>query len=128
MLFCSRRCGDIARATMTGQSTKGEYKTRYGTDKWRTAVAKHARNVWKVTRKSKTCHCGKPGTLHHIKGVSEFPDSTRLSEMNDVDNLEPLCMHHHSLHHPYDPGGINGLMEEAMKDINGRKRHAHCNR
>ena len=52
--------------------------------------------------------------LCHIRDIGEFPDSTKLNEINDLDNLVYLCPNHHwDLDHEY-------LSEKEMDIISSR--------
>lgn len=45
--------------------------------------------------KCKICGYNKHIEVAHIKAVSEFSDSTLISEINDINNLIGLCPNHH---------------------------------
>lgn len=63
----------------------------------RTAIRKHAQDIFDENGKKRECICGyKLHTqLCHIKPVSNFDDDSLISEINHIDNLIPLCPTHH---------------------------------
>lgn len=79
--------------------TKGELLekkgTRHGT---RTAIANHARRLYMSSDRPKRCSIcgyGKHVEICHIKSVSSFSDEAFIGEINDINNLMPLCPTHH---------------------------------
>lgn len=57
-----------------------------------------ARNIYKSSYKPKCCIiCGYNNHFEvcHIRSISSFPDSTTISEINNIDNLIALCPNHH---------------------------------
>ena len=51
----------------------------------------------------KNCGYDKHVEIAHIKAISEFPDETLISEVNDLSNLVPLCP---NCHWEYDRGRL----------------------
>lgn len=79
--------------------TKGELvsRSKYWIQ-YRAVVAKHARKVYKNSGRKYECQiCGYDAhvDIGHIKDVKDFPDSATVREINDVNNLAPLCPNHH---------------------------------
>lgn len=56
-----------------------------------------ARTIAKNNNMSSCIICGydKHVEIDHIIPISEFPLNTKLSEVNDIKNLRPLCRNHH---------------------------------
>jgi len=81
------------------EDTKGELFRRRGS--WqsaRTAIAKNARAIYyksSAKRKCFLCEYDKHFDVCHIKDVSEFDNSSLISEINDISNLIGLCKNHH---------------------------------
>ena len=64
----------------------------------RTAIRKVANiifNEHNIPKKCIICGYDKHIEIAHIKAVSEFSDDTLISEINDINNLAPLCPNHH---------------------------------
>lgn len=77
----------------------------------RSAIAKHSRMIFENSDKPKCCLvCGydKHYDVAHIKSVSSFSDETKISEINDINNLMGLCKNHHW---EYD----NNLLENILR-------------
>jgi hypothetical protein len=67
---------------------------------FRASVSKHARGVYKKSGKPYVCAvCSFDAHVQvcHKVSVSEFPDTTLISEINSIDNLVALCPNHHWL-------------------------------
>lgn len=123
--FCNRTCAAIfnnskfpkrikkeksrkEKIDIVGIRTKGEMlslrKTWQG---YRSAIAKHARKIFKESDKDKKCFtCGydKHYDVAHIKPVSDFSENVLILKINDINNLIALCP---NCHWEYD----NGLIE-----------------
>lgn len=83
--------------TIVSARTKGEM---FAIGTWqhaRTAIAKHARIVFRVYHQNACRVCGYDRHVEvcHIKPVSEFPDESLISQINDAVNLVGLCPTHH---------------------------------
>lgn len=82
-----------------GDETKGSlFSRRSGYQSARSAIRKHANSVFVQNNFLQSCHiCGY--SLHidicHIRAVTDFPDSSTISEINDPSNLVGLCPTHH---------------------------------
>ena len=64
----------------------------------RTAIRKVANSIFNeydIPKKCIICGYDKHIEIAHIKAVSEFSDDTLISEINDINNLAPLCPNHH---------------------------------
>lgn len=65
---------------------------------YRSAIRKGAEKIFSESGNEMKCAvCGysKHVEIAHKKAVSEFPDSTLISEINSIDNLIALCPNHH---------------------------------
>lgn len=89
-----------ARIPIVNDITKGELFER--SKNWqgaRSAIQKQARSIFFMDNsKPKSCAiCGydKHVEVCHIKSVSSFPSTARLSEISSIDNLIGLCPTHH---------------------------------
>jgi hypothetical protein len=81
--------------------------------KYRTRIAKNARQVYKRAKRLYVCEvCGydKRIDICHKKDVKDFPNGTMLSEVNHIDNLIALCPNHHW---EYD----NNLLKDFEKTL-----------
>ena len=73
----------------------------------RSSICKDARNKFNSSNKDKKCFiCGydKYIEVAHINPVFKFPKDTKISVINSLENLIPLCPNHHK---EYDNGLIN---------------------
>lgn len=79
--------------------TKGElFKNRKNWQSARSAIQKHARNVFFHSSKKYECIiCGYTNHIEvaHIKAVSDFDDNDTMEVINSIDNLIGLCPNHH---------------------------------
>ena len=79
--------------------TKEEIFKRYSSyQSARSSICKHARRVYFKSEKEKKCYvCSydKKIDIAHIKSVSSFPSDSKISEINDINNLLALCPNHH---------------------------------
>lgn len=79
--------------------TKGElFGTRKNWQSARSDIQKNARIIFNESNKECKCAiCGYSNHIEiaHIKAVSEFEDSSLISEINDINNLIALCPNHH---------------------------------
>lgn len=74
------------------------FKNRKNWQAARSSIRKHAEKVFNSSKEDrKCCLCGydKHIEIAHIKAVSDFSDETLISEINNIDNLVPLCPNHH---------------------------------
>lgn len=87
--------------------TKSELFTRYKNYQTaRSIICKNARRIYfKSDRKKECLICSYNKKIHvsHIRAVSSFSDDSKISEINDIDNLTALCPNHHI---EYDDGII----------------------
>ena len=72
----------------------------------RNMIRKNASKRFQLLNQCKCVVCGydKHIEIAHIKAVSEFSESSKLSEINDPNNLIALCPNHHW---EYDHGLLN---------------------
>lgn len=79
--------------------TKGElFDNRKNWQSARTAIQKQARKVYKQQTEIIQCRVCKYSNhveVCHIKPVSDFPNNTLISEINNINNLTGLCPNHH---------------------------------
>lgn len=79
--------------------TKGELFSN--NKNWQSARSSIRRSAQKIFKKSgKECKCILCGydkyiEVAHVKAVSEFDNSSLISEINNINNLVPLCPNHH---------------------------------
>ena len=62
------------------------------------ALRNQARRIYTNSNKPKVCSvCGYSTHIEiaHIKGIAEFNDDAKISEINNIDNLIALCPNHH---------------------------------
>lgn len=90
---------EIKQIPSVDSYTKGElFNSRKNWQSARTAIRKSAKRVFEKYNKIPKCAiCGydKHIEIAHIKAVSEFEDSAKVSEINAIDNLIALCPNHH---------------------------------
>lgn len=86
---------------------------------YRVTVAKEAKRIYKLSGLPRVCaYCGydKFVDVCHVKPVSDFPDGTLIIDVNNINNLIPLCPNHHR---EFDNGLIT--VEEIKKLIDSRE-------
>jgi hypothetical protein len=80
--------------------TKGEIFKRYGSYQGgRSMICKNAKRAYNESGRDKKCfECGyeRKIDIAHIRSVSSFPLDSKISEINDINNLLALCPNHHS--------------------------------
>ena len=84
--------------SVSNKTKKEIFEERKNWQSARSAIRKVANKVFKESKIPKKCIiCGydKHIEIAHIKAVSEFSDDTLISEINDINNLVPLCPNHH---------------------------------
>lgn len=79
--------------------TKGELiKRRKNYQCFRSAIQRMARNIYRDSDNPKSCSiCGYDKTYEvcHHKSVAQFSLDSKISEINDINNLIALCPNHH---------------------------------
>ena len=89
----------IFNTTDVSELTKGElFNNRITWQSARTAIQKLAKNKYFILNPEPKCIiCGynKHVEIAHIKAVSDFDDSVKIKEINDISNLMALCPNHH---------------------------------
>lgn len=96
-----RTCNGLQRrdAITFGTIAKGELFAKRGN--WqsaRSSIQRHARLTYLLSgrpQQCKVCHYRKHFQVSHVIDVSAFPDSSLMSEINNIDNLIALCPTHH---------------------------------
>ena len=80
-------------------TSKGElFESRSNWQNARSSIQRNARSVLSNSNKPKEClKCKYSNHVEccHIKSVSDFPDTSLISEINSIDNLIWLCPNHH---------------------------------
>lgn len=89
----------IKQITQVINCTKGDlFNNRKNWQSARSSIRKSAEKIFKQSNKELKCAiCGyeKHIEIAHIKAVSEFEDSAKISDINAIDNLIALCPNHH---------------------------------
>lgn len=92
-------CLERTKKIPVNQRTKGElFSNLKNWQTARSAIRKDAQNIFNKSNKPKCCAiCGydKHIEVAHIKAVSDFENTTLVSEINNIDNLIALCPNHH---------------------------------
>lgn len=97
---CSRRCsGRLQKASTFKSLTKEQlFSKRGGWQSARSSIQRDARQTYEYSGREKKCSVC-PYSNHveiaHIKSVSSFSDESLIGEINDLNNLIPLCPNHH---------------------------------
>jgi hypothetical protein len=114
-IFCSKECARNFRSQKNRDSNiplkqfrknvdwNNETKTSLKSvasswQSWRTTVRRHSLKVMTENNIEYSCIvCGykKHNEICHIKSVSEFSDDAKLSEINNISNLQYMCPTHH---------------------------------
>ncbi len=94
-----KKCLLCTKNNSINSKTKSElFKNSLNWQSARSAIAKNARDVYGKEHKELKCKvCGYDKTIDvaHIKAVSEFRDSAKISTINNIKNLIGLCPNHH---------------------------------
>jgi len=88
---CNPNIIDWSAVTYGETKTKRKYQVN-------SRIRELGRNAYKKSnrpQKCAICNYDKHYEVHHIKSISSFPDSSFISEINDLDNLVALCPTHH---------------------------------
>lgn len=95
------------RAAKILNLTKGSIFTSRSWQAARSLIQSNARKIFKIanpTMKCLICNYTNHVEVAHIKSVSSFPGDTKISEINNINNLIGLCPNHHW---EYDHGVID---------------------
>lgn len=119
----SRSCDDCPRTKTVppektvSESTKGDiFNRRSNWQSARSAIQKHARLVYVTSRLPMACVvCGydKHVEIAHRIGVSVFPATASVREINHPDNLAALCPNHHWEH----DHGFFTLSDDVVREV-----------
>lgn len=104
-----KRCNDLGIECPSGKKpsgnrnikklTKGEViNSKLTYQRYRSAIREDAEKTFKeFDGNYKCCVCGydKHIEVAHIKPVSEFSNGDMVSEINNIENIIPLCPNHH---------------------------------
>jgi hypothetical protein len=94
-----RSCNIIINGSKLHKRTKGDLlDNRSGYQSYRSSIQKNARDVYYKSGKPLIClNCGysKHTDVCHITSVAKFPISATIAEINDINNLLPLCPNCH---------------------------------
>ena len=89
----------IKQIKYVNNQTKGDlFVNRKNWQSARSSIRKAAERIFKESKvpfKCAICGYDKHIEIAHIKAVSDFDDSTKISEINSIDNLIALCPNHH---------------------------------
>lgn len=89
----------IKKINPVNAQTKGDlFNNRKNWQSARTSIRRSAQKAYEEAKKPYECAiCGynKHVEIAHIKAVSDFDDSTLVSEINHPNNLIGLCPNHH---------------------------------
>lgn len=91
-VFC-KECY-ISLKVIDGNTTIAQLKAKYTTSNFHSVIRKHARRQQKLMNCQK-CDYNIFVEVCHIKAVSTFDDSSKLSEVNAIENLICLCPNCH---------------------------------
>lgn len=97
-LLCKKCRKEIRILTFQFRTKNNLFSTRSSWQSARTAIRKNASEVFSTSEKQKKCViCGydKHTEICHKKSVSSFEKDSKLSEINDINNLVALCPTHH---------------------------------
>jgi hypothetical protein len=87
------------KQTAFGARTKGElFGVRRNWQSARSSIRYHASLIFDFSGKEKSCvvcKYDKHIQISHIRPVSDFPPDAKVSEINEINNLVPLCPNHH---------------------------------
>lgn len=101
--YCSGRCYDAKKLvnTLTLAEAMSRYKKHHKSSAY-ALVRSHARTLLKDLPKiCRLCGYSKHVEVAHIRAISDFPDTTLISEVNQISNLVQLCP---NCHWEYDSG------------------------
>lgn len=93
LIYCSTCTPkvDWSDRTLEGEWAKREYQKN-------SRIRTLARSIYAKSTKPKQClKCGYANHFEvcHIQGISSFPPSAKISEVNSINNLIALCPNHH---------------------------------
>lgn len=93
-VFCKRCRKDLYKGDCSLSEVRYDKHHRSSS---RALVRSRARALMKKNKPYKCVVCGydKHCEVAHIKSISEFPETTLISEVNNLDNLIYLCQNHH---------------------------------
>lgn len=103
-----------------GERTKGELiNMRSNYQSYRSSVRRDAEKIFSdsgIPRECAVCGYSHHVEIAHLRSVSSFPDDAKISEINSIDNLLPLCPNHHW---EFDNGILS--LDELLKLIKKNK-------
>lgn len=81
------------------QRTKSElFSSRKNWQSARSSIVHHAKKIYLKSGRPACCHIckyDKHFQIAHKRAVADFPDHALIGEINNIDNLFPLCPTHH---------------------------------
>ena len=92
-----KRCSSLNTINNFSKRLKGEFDSKYSRHKYQ-EIRNHAHkvmNINNISKQCKVCQYNYYVELCHIKSISDFEDTSPLSEINSLDNLIYLCPNHH---------------------------------
>jgi len=96
-LFCDN-CRYISKSSLHKLTKADLFAKNKNWQSARGSLRKHASSVFKKTKNPLLCFiCGYENHVEiaHIKSVSQFPNETLISKINECSNLVALCPNHH---------------------------------
>jgi hypothetical protein len=96
-LFCDN-CRYISKSSLHKLTKADLFAKNKNWQSARSSLRKHASSIFKKTKKPLLCIvCGYKNHVEiaHVKSVSQFPDETLISKINECSNLVALCPNHH---------------------------------
>ncbi len=96
-LFCGN-CRYLSKSSLHRLTKADLFAKNKNWQSARGSLRKHAVSVFKKTGKPLLCViCGYENHVEiaHVKSVSQFPDETLISKINECSNLVALCPNHH---------------------------------
>jgi len=97
ILFCDN-CRYISKSSLHKLTKADLFAKNKNWQSARSSLRKHASSAFRKTKKTLLCViCGYENHVEiaHIKSVSQFPDETLISKINESSNLAALCPNHH---------------------------------
>ena len=96
-LFCDN-CRHLSKSSLHKLTKADLFAKNKNWQSARSSLQKHASSVFRKTKMPALCViCGYENHIEiaHIKSVSQFPDETLISKINECSNLVALCPNHH---------------------------------
>ena len=98
IIGASTICEDCCEGNTIANRTLMELKNFYSISQYHAKIRGHARSIFKKsgrTLKCQACDYALHVDICHIKDVKDFELTSKLSEVNSLNNLTTLCKTHH---------------------------------